>query len=188
MKSSTSGSSRCFVKSKPVCVMAGFLLCHSVEALVPSIPMRRIGSHQRRSCVRRRGTDGLRCSASDGETESPDSSEIYAAVRRRLQVGDCNMEFVGCNSCRWLESLLAPYPMLNLEARFVAQTVHATSRSSEEYERCRSSVMPSAGTVVIRFTARVLLYRLRCRRTGVGLSRRRATWSFLSTTITCCLA
>lgn len=121
MKSSTLGSSRCFAKSKPVCVVAGFLLCHSIEALVPSIPMKCIGSHQRRPCVRPRGTDGLRCSASDGEMESPDSSEIYAAVRRRLQVGICKIEFVACNSCRWFASLLAPCLMLNLEARFVAK-------------------------------------------------------------------
>lgn len=88
MKSFDSSGERSFVSAKPACVVAGFLLCHSVEALVPRAPITEIRSHQRRSCVRPRGAGGLRCSTSEGGAENVDSSEIYAAVRNRLKVGD----------------------------------------------------------------------------------------------------
>lgn len=79
---------RAFLRTKPAYLLAGLLLCRMAKALIPGVYLGRSPSHQRRSFIRPRSMGGLRCSAGDGETENAESSEIYAAIRRRLQVSD----------------------------------------------------------------------------------------------------
>lgn len=74
--------------TRPACcvftAVGVLLVASSVEALIPGRAAITSRHHHRRPGVRGRVTSELRCSASGAE--HTDSSEMYAAMRRRLEV------------------------------------------------------------------------------------------------------